>query len=174
MLHTSSKEILHPTFNWSSSRVVLYIFLFLLSSKLKTADPWPSLNWVYSGPLFKSHTSYILLHVRFSLVLSLSKILRGLEMYPQNVTLPLIFQPGAGQQPAGSAGDEETESSCQHHPATWTHFVSVVASDVPNFTSVPWARVMSCASSFSLYVPVTKKLGQCLWSVSWWRWTSLS
>lgn len=35
-----------------------------------------------------------------------------------------VIKSGAGHQPAGSPGNEETEPTCKYHPATWTDFVS--------------------------------------------------
>lgn len=49
--------------------------------------------------------------------LSASCRMQCLKMFP-------VMKPGAGQQPAGSAGHEETESSCKYHPVTWADFVS--------------------------------------------------
>lgn len=44
--------------------------------------------------------------------------------YIKCINLFFVIKSGAGQQPAGSPGNEETEPSCKYHPATWTDFVS--------------------------------------------------
>lgn len=64
---------------------------------------------------------------------------------------------GTSQQPAGGAGHEETESSCEYHPVTRADFVSTEVLLV--------VKLLCCIKLVVIMahdVSVTEKLGQCL------------
>lgn len=73
------------------------------------------------------------------------------------VYLSRVMKSGASQQPARSAGHEETESTCEYHPVTRADFVSIEVLLV-----VKLLRCIKLVVIMTRDVSATKKLGRCL------------